>query len=171
MALSKEQLRKFHGIAEPTSPIVPAVFARRKAHEAAAQWLARWLTDLQIVFALIGLIVVLLPTLSKPWRAIIDGIPIVARVFHDYSTLSGWAMAHVFILVSLLLVRNALSKHMQGGYTVGLTFRDVMDMELYPRTRKEEFAYWTHVVFTAAAAPNLLLLPFGCFAFFIRIGS
>lgn len=171
MALGKDQLRKFHGIPEPTRPIDPAVFARRRSHVAAAKWLAKWSWRLQAMFALIGLIVVFLPTISKPWRAAIENTSIVTRIFHDYSTLSDLAMANFFILNALFLVRGALIKYMPGAGSSGLTYRDVMEMELYPRTIKEELAYWIDIAYGAAGTSLWLFLPFGVLAYFFRIGS
>lgn len=171
MALSKERLRKFHGIPEPTGPSDPAVLARRPAQEAAARWMARWLTDLQAGFALVGFVVVLLPTLSKPWRAVIDTIPFVAGVFHDYSTFSGAALANLFGVILLFAVHNLLARHIPGGATAILTYRDVAEMELYPHSRKAELAYWAKLAHTLASTTMLLFLPFGVLAYFIRIGS
>ena len=41
MTSSKDRLRKIHGVTESTAPADQAVLARRKYHEAAANWLAR----------------------------------------------------------------------------------------------------------------------------------
>ena len=96
MTLSKDRLRKIHGVTESTAPADQAVLARRKYHEAAAKWLAKWLVPLQTFFGLLGFSVVLLPVLSKPWRSIVEGIPLLAEVFHDYSTFSGLALFNLF---------------------------------------------------------------------------
>jgi hypothetical protein len=65
MTLPKDRLRKIHGVTESTAPADQAVLARRKHHEAAAKWCAKWLTFLHFVFAFIGFTVVLLPVLLK----------------------------------------------------------------------------------------------------------
>lgn len=171
MALSKDRLRKIHGIPEPTGSADPSVLARRRFHEAAAKWLARWSYPLQAAFAMIGFVVVLLPVISKSWRAAIESTPIVRSVFLDYSTFSGLAMANLYILMALFLVRNWQRKSLPWGVDAPLTYRDIVDMELFPRTRKEEFAYWTDMSLAFLGMTLWLFLPFGGLAYFINIGS
>lgn len=65
MPLTKDQLRRIHGVAEPTRPADETVLARRKCHEAAATWLASRSRFLQAVFAAMGLVLVLLPVISQ----------------------------------------------------------------------------------------------------------
>lgn len=171
MALSKEQLRKIHGILEPDGPADPDVLERRRHHEAAAKWLSRWSAVLQVVFALIGFVIVLLPTLSKNWHAVIEKTPVAAKVYQDFSSLSGSAMLLFYFLMGLFLVWNGLKNKFPAGRTSLLTYRDVVEMELYPRNRREEFIYWLDFVFVITGTTVWLYLPFGVLAFFIRIGG
>lgn len=171
MTLSKDRLRKIHGLTDPTAPSDPAVMARRTYHEAAAKWLAKWSYPLQAFFALIGFVVVLLPMFSKTWRTIIESTPVVKSVFHDYSTFSGLAMVNLYILMALFLVRSWQIKSLPGGAAIALTYRNVVDMELFPRTRREEFAYWTDISFGFVGTTLWLFLPFGVIAYFINIGG
>jgi hypothetical protein len=171
MALSKDRLRKIHGVAEPTGPADQAVLARRKYHEAAATWLARRSYILQAIFAAIGFVVVLLPIFSRSWRTVIESTPIARWVFHDYSTFSGLAMVNLYILMALFLIRSWQIKSLPGGAAFSLTYRNVVDMELYPRTKREELAYWTDISFGFVGTTLWLFLPFGALAYFINIGS
>jgi hypothetical protein len=171
MTLSKDRLRKIHGVAESTGPADQAVLTRRKYHEAAAQWLARRSFLLQATFAAIGFVVVMLPMFSKTWRTIIESTPVVRSVFHDYSTFSGLAMVNLYILMALFLVRSWQIKSLPGGAAIALTYRTVLDMELFPRTRREEFAYWTDISFGFLSTTLWLFLPFGVIAYFINIGG
>ena len=171
MTLPKDRLRKIHGIVEPTGPADQSVLARRKYHEAAATWLARKSYILQAVFAAIGFVVVLLPVFSSSWRAVVESTPIVRWVFHDYSTLSGLAMTNLYILMTLFLVRSWQVKSLPGGAAFSLTYRNVVDMELFPRTRREEFAYWADISFGFVGTTLWLFLPFGVLAYFINIGG
>ncbi len=175
MTLPKDQLRKIHGLSEPTVPADPEVLARRKYHEAAAKWLAKWSYPLQAVFAMIGFVVVLLPMFSKNWRAVIENTPVAERFFHDFSTLSGWAMVLFLFLMALFLILNWRVNDYPGGWhpTKQWGFpnpRQVLEMELYPRLKKEEFVYWVDVVF-GAAGTTIWMIFSGVFAFFIRIGG
>jgi hypothetical protein len=171
MTLSKDVLRKIHKIPEPTEPIDPAVQARWKHHEAAARWLAKWDATLQVISALIGFFVVLLPMFSKPWRAVIESIPIVAKVFHDFSTFRGGSLVLLFILIVLFFAKSSQIKNRPGGECFPLTYRNIVEMELYPRTKKQEFAYWTYICFESASATLWLFLPFGTLAYVMRFGG
>lgn len=171
MTLSKDRLRKIHGVSESTAPADQAVLARRKYHEVAANWLARISFFLHAIFAAIGFAVVLLPILSRSWRAIIESTPLVRVVFHDYSTFGGLAMVNLYILMALFLIRNWQIKSLPGGAAFSLTYRNVVDMELFPRTRREEFAYWADISFGFVGATLWLFLPFGVLAYFINIGG
>ena len=175
MALAKHRLTKNHGLTEPTEPADPAVLARRRFHKAAATWLAKWSYPLQAAFALVGFVVVLLPMFSKGWRAVIETTPVAERVFHDFSSLSGWAMVLFFVLLALFLVLNWRVNDYPGGWhpTKQWGFpnpKQVVEMELYPRLKREEFVYWIGIFFSAAGT-TIWMIFFGVFAFFIRIGG
>ncbi len=171
MTLPKDRLREIHGVAKSTAPADQAVLARRKHHEAAAKWLARRSYLLQAIFAAIGFVVVLLPIFSKTWCVVIKSTPVVRTVFHDYSTFSGLAMVNLYVLMALFLARSWQIKSLPGGSSFGLTYRNVLDMELFPRTRQEEFAYWTDISFGFVGTTLWLFLPFSVLAYFINIGS
>lgn len=80
--------------------------------------------------------VVLLPMFSKVWRAIIEGPPMVRSLFHDYSTMSGLAMANLYILMALFPVRSRHIKGLPGRASIFFAYRNVMEMEIFPETRK-----------------------------------
>lgn len=175
MTLSKDRLRKIHGLTDPTAPSDPAVMARRTYHEAAAKWLAKWSYPLQAFFALIGFVVVLLPMFSNNWRAVIEKTLIAERVFHDFSSLSGWAMVLFLILMGLYVVQNWLVNDYPGGWHPTKqwgfpTPMQIVQMELYPQNKREEFVFWVEIIFGAVGTANWMIF-FGVFAFFIRIGG
>ncbi|MFM5741313.1 hypothetical protein ACET6W_01065 [Aeromonas veronii] len=114
---------------------------------------------------------VLLPALSRPWRAVIENAFIVREIFHDYSTFSGLAIANLYILIALFLIRTLQIKSLPGGSAFALSYKNIIDMELFPRTSKEEFAYWTEIVFGLAGTTIWLFIPFGVLAYFIEIGA
>lgn len=169
MALSEEMLRKIYGMKEPTGPADPAVFARRRFHEAAARWLAKWLVPLQIFFAFIGFFVVLLPVLSKPWRSIVESIPVLAEVFHAYSTFSGLALFHLFAGMLTALTKPYWDKHSPSGPIP--SYRDYFAPIACPMTRREEVSFWIEIVASILVTTFWLFLPFGALAYFIRIGG
>lgn len=175
MGLDKERLRTIYGIAEPTGSTDSAVLARRRFHKTAAMWLAKWSYPMQAVFALVGFVVVLLPMFSKNWRAVIESTPIVERVFHDFSSLSGCAMVLFFGLMAIFLVLNCLVNDYPGGWhpTKQWGFpspKQVVEMELYPRLKREEVVFWIDIVF-GIAGTAIWMIFFGVFAFFINLGG
>ena len=167
MAFSNDRRRNFHAEPGPTEPDDPSVIARRKIHETAAKWCDKWLAPLQALFAVTGFVVVLLPVLLEPWRSVIDDIPFIAQIFHDYSTFSGWALLNLF--AGML---TALAKTYWGNYLPGasmLSYKDVIRLSAYPKTKKQEVAFWIDVVGTTFVTTAWLFLPFGVLAYFIRM--
>ena len=169
MAISKHILRKMHGVPEPTGEADPAVVARLKYHVAAARWCDKWFCYFESLFIYLGFFAVLLPTLLKSWRSFIQNTPFFSKIFHDYSTQTGWAMVNIFSLVFIFLIRHTLIKHIPSRFMPVCTYRDVIEMELYPRTKKEELAYWVSIIFATAVKSLWLTYPFGLLAYFILI--
>jgi hypothetical protein len=167
--LSKERLRKIHGSPEPTGPADEEVLARRRYHEAAALWLAKSSVPLQVFFASIGFFVILLPVLSKTWRNIIEGLPILAHIFHSYSTLSGMAMANLYIGMLMAVTKPYWGKHSPSGHVV--LYKTSIAPLLLPRTRKEEISFWIEAIALTLFPSVWLFLPFGVLAYFINIRS
>lgn len=126
---------------------------------------------MQVTFALVGFVIVLLPTLSKNWRAVIEKTPVAAQVYQDFSSLSGLAMLLLYFLMGLFLVWNGLKNKLPAGQTPLLSKKDIVEMELYPRNKSEEFAYWLDFVLSVTGTTLWLFLPFGVLAFFIRMGG
>jgi hypothetical protein len=161
---------KLHGISEPTGPADPAVLARRKYHEAAARWFDKASTLLISAFAVVGLVLVLLPVLIDGWRAIVERTPIARTVFYEYSTFDSLAMINFFIVMFVFLVNNGLQKNLPGGIKAsGLTLRQIADMELYPRTMKEEVAFCLDLVMSALSTTIPLLFFSGFVLIFLNI--
>lgn len=170
MRLSKEQLRKIHGLPESTGPADPVVLARRTYHEATAKWLAKWLAPLQVFFALLGFFVVLLPALLEPWRIFIDALPIFSQVYHDYSTFTGLAMTHLYIGMFLALTKLFYwGKYNPSGDIV--LYKGSIAPLLCPRTINEEISFWIETFALILVTSVWLFLPFGVLAYFINIGS
>ena len=168
MAISKHMLRKMHGVPEPTGEADPAVVARLKYH-VAARWCEKYLSYICSLFALIGFAVVLLSVMLKSWGEFIQHIPILSKIFHDYSTLSGWALVNFYPMIFLLILKISMIKSIPGRSTHSCTYRELMEMELYPRTKKEEVAYWICIFFNISASTAIIFVPLSCLAYFILI--
>jgi hypothetical protein len=166
MTLRNDQLSKIYGILEPTEPFDPAVHGRLKFHEAAVKWCAKWLTTLHVFFALIGFAVVLLPLLVQVWRAVVESIPFLAIVFHDYSTLSGWSLLNLLAGMLTAFAKTYLNKYSPGSSL--LSCEEIIWLAAYPRTKKEEAAFWIDIAGTILVSTIWLFLPFGVLAFVIR---
>lgn len=171
MALSKEQLRKIHGAVESTCPADAAVMARRRYHEAVAKWIASFIVSLHASVAAISFLVVLLPAFSKKWRATIEMIPIVRDMFHHYSSMSSLAIGHLYFLVMLSLIADWQKMRLPYWQAGALSYSDIVSMELYPRIKKEEVAYWICITFNLVSTTIWLIGPFGLLAYLIGRGS
>lgn len=112
---------------------------------------------------------ILLPVLVKPWRLIIESTPILSQIFHSYSSLTGLSMTHLWLIIVLYFANGFFRKDLPGGQLNILTSKQVIDMELYPATRREEVAYWTETIYAFAGSGILLFLPSGVLAYFILI--
>lgn len=169
--MDKERLRKFHGIPESTSQPDLKVLNRRRFHEIGAKWAAKWSGRLGVFFSLIGFFIILLPTLSMTVKNIIIKIPLLATIFHDYSTLSGLFFFNFLMLGFSALVKGILGKHNPGGhFPLGFTYKEALILELYPMTIKEEFAFWSAIFFEAVVSTVWLFFPFGVIAFIVKSG-
>jgi len=170
MSLSKNQLRKIYGVEDSTSPEDQEVLVRRKYHRMVAQWLAKRDVLLETTFASIGFFIVLLPMFSKGWRSVIEKTPIVSTIFHDYSTMSGLALINLHFLLAAFMLRSLSIKNLPGKTVSPMTHRHIVEMELFPRTKNEEFSYWANILFSATGSTLWLFLPFGVMAYFMNIG-
>lgn len=173
--LDRERVRRMWGLTEPDRPADPEVLRRRGHHETAAKWLAKWSYPLQALFAVIGFVVVLLPMLSKKWHAIIESTPVASRIFHDFSTLSGWAMVLFIALMAMLIFLDLRVNDFPGGWHPTKQWgypspKQVVEMTLYPRNKREEFVFWVAIVF-GTAGTTIWMIFSGVLAFFIRIGG
>lgn len=171
-----ERQRRLWVLDENTAPADPEVVGRRKYHEGTAKWLAKWAYLPHALFAATGFFVVLLPALSKTWHEIIVNIPIAARIFHDFSTLSGWALALLGAEVTLSTILHFMGDDYPGGWHPAKqrgypTLRETTYLELYPRTRAEERIFWVRIAVGELAYAMFWLIGFGVFVFFIRIGG
>lgn len=158
----------------PNPQLPVGTLQRRKYHITAAQWLAKWSYRLQIMFALIGFFVVLLPALNKSWRKIVEAFPPTEWIFHDFSTLSGWALLLFGGLMAGYLFLNFRVKDYPGGWNPTKEGRfpypeETFEKELYPRNKKEEFVFWVNIFVGTVGTTFWLYLPFGVLAFFIRL--
>ena len=152
------------------------ISSRRARQMAAARWLAKWSYRLQALFASIGFFLVLLPALNNPWREIIEAFSLTEWVFRAFSTLSGGAIIWLGILMLLHLILNFMVKDYPGGWNPTKEWgfpspQQVVEKELYPRNRKEEFVFWIGIILGTVGTTFWLYLPFGVLAYFIRIGA
>lgn len=77
----------------------PAVLARRKYHEAAAKFCARWLIPLYVFFSIIGLVFVLAPSIIIKWRLLIEGYQLSSFIFYQCSTFGKWNILWITIMI------------------------------------------------------------------------
>lgn len=145
------------------SPDDPAVTGRRALHRAAAAGCAQALPMLHVAFALAGCLLVLLPALSPPWRALLASLPAVGALSNDYGALGTSARLHVAVLLAAWVARTAVTlPSADAERPTG--FDEIVARGLYPRTRREEIAFWIDIVQSLTATSLWLLMPFGVLA-------
>lgn len=145
------------------------VIARHATHRLIAVFYAKWLTLIHIAFAFFGFLIVLLPSLVAPWRELVESLPILAPIFESYSTLGGFSIIHFIGLIALLIIRDVLTPAELRSKMQFLTYKDILRKELYPKTKKEEVAYWTSALFGLAVSSLWLFFPFGVISYFILL--
>lgn len=168
MTLPKER-SQIQSVAEPVVPADQAVLARRRYHEAAAKWCAKCLVPLQAFFALIGFFIVLLPALSRPWRGIVESMPLLAEVFYDYSTFSGLALINLYAGMITAITKPYWFKHRPTGPVPSHKNRPAP--VACPTTKKEEFSFIVEIIALSLVTTGWMFLPFGVIAYYVRIGE
>lgn len=171
MEFTKEQLKRFHGVSEPPGPADPKVLARRKYHEAGARWLSKLSPRLHVLFFFTGLALVLLPALSTTWRAAVEAIAVFEKIFTDYSTFQGVALGNINLLSAICILNLCQEKNLPWGCDADVTTKDILKLDLYPKSLKEESSFWTYFIFELTASSIWMFLPFGVISYFIRTGS
>ena len=146
---------------------------RRPLHVACMHWLAKCYLPLHLTFATIGFLLLMLPILCRPWRAIVESIPPLAWFFDEFSLFRGYAMGLLYAYAVFVFILSVMAKHYPGGWDWAKESRhpylkEMIEKQLYPRTKKEEFVYWVDLVFGILETTVWLYLPFGLFAFFAR---
>ncbi len=84
-----------------TGQVDPAVLARRKYHESAAKWCAKWLASLHVFFGFIGLVFVLAPSMFKSWRVVVESLPVVLWIFQQCSTFGCLFLLYIGLIVAV----------------------------------------------------------------------
>lgn len=171
MTFDRQQRLKMRGLTEVPGPADPVVIGRRKYHEAAAKWCAKWFPVLQLGLVLISFFIVFLPVIAKPWRVFIEATPVLSYIFYSYSKFRGLLPINLCIVSIVPLVALFTYKDLPGGSKNApiIYLKDVFEMELYPQTRKQEIAYWINMSANFLLATGWLIMPFGILAFFINL--
>lgn len=149
---------------------------RKGIHVVFARLLAKWSYRLQAIFASIGFFIVLLPTLSEPWRVAIKTFPFAAWIFNEFSTLGAGALLLVAIIMVPFFILNFMIKSYPGGWdpTKEGGFpgpKQIIEKELYPCNKREEFVFWVGIFLGFIGTTVWLYLPFGVLSCFIRMGD
>ncbi len=169
--MSKERWRELHGIREPKDPADPAVLGRRQWHEAIVRWEVKWLNPLLLISGATAFVVVLLPVLLDPWRAVVMNTPVLAAVYLEFSGLGGW----LYFLLAMMLATAFYSaskwdgkKYSEYGYPINLqgikSPKNILFAELYPRTRLEERVFGVDSLGGILDSLFGLFILFGAFA-------
>lgn len=148
------------------------VVARRRLHVAVTRWEARWLPWLQAMGALVGLIVVLMPSISKGWLATIEQVSLFKFIYEQLSSLGVVVIAVLALYAVTNTICSLMWKHSYPGWDArkewGLpNAKQILDRQLFPSTRSQEIVFFTYAL-QALLSPFLVMILFGVIAFFIR---
>jgi hypothetical protein len=150
--LSKERRRELYGLREPLVPSDPRVMARRNMHEAVTKWDLRWATTIHFLSGAIAFGVVLLPILLPPWRSVIESVEPLAFIHHELTRPSVWLFLPLAIALCLGFYSTSkrdYKKISHHGYPInlgGAGSKEIIDMDLYPRTAIEEKVFFADFV-------------------------
>lgn len=154
----------------------PKVIGRRWFHIAIIELEAKWMYRLQAIGALIGFLVVLLPTISSTWREIVVSFPPTRWIYDEFSLFGPFALTVLVIFIFATIALNSLYRHFPGGWDAKKewgfpTARVIRDRALYPTRLLEEVVFWLATFIGLFGLFFWLYFPFGLIAFFIRKGS
>ena len=169
--IDKKIMRKSFGLNDMWACEDPSILKRRKIHIAAACWLARWMYYLQALFLMIGLFFFLLPAFGLDWYLFVIGRPATYVLSDNFSVI---CFGFFFLFMSgtvLNIILSFNSKYYPGGWNPTEQFgfpnpKQVVELELYPRNKKEEFVFWVDYIFGILVS-TWPLLVIGLLAFFV----
>lgn len=154
----------------------PRVIARRRYHVTIMELEAKWMYRLQAIGALIGMLVVFLPTVSRAWREIVVSFPPTRWVYDDFSSFGPFSSTILFVFILATATLSGLYRHFPGGWDARKewgfpTARVIRDRALYPTRVLEEVVFWLAAFIGLFGLLFWLYFPFGLIAFLIRTGS
>lgn len=140
-------MRRILGLGEVKEGGDPEVLARRKYHVFVAKWLAKWLPWLQVSAAIIGIVLIFLPAVWIEWRAHVIEIPVISGLFFDFHSIQGNYLLVFYFCIIMYIAVNFKAQDFPGGWDPKKQHRfptsnEIVRLELYPVTKKEEFVFW-----------------------------
>lgn len=160
-----------------TGQVDPAVLARRKYHESAAKWCAKWLASLHVFFGFIGLVFVLAPSMFKSWRGIVESLPVISLIFQQCSTLGGWFLLYIGLIVAVSQGKYWFSNYKkirilsaEDRIEQYVSYEDIVNNKIYPNTKREECDFLFRVICSIILIP-FAMCSFGPLSFIIRSGG
>lgn len=150
--INKKKLREIYGLNEGNACEDSSVIRRRKYHVYAAIWLARWMYYLQLLFLIIGAVFLLFPALGLDWYPFLLGIKASYVFTKNFNLLSFFFFFLFIVTTTFYIVIGFNVKNYPGGWDPTKQFgypspKQVVELELYPNTKKEEFVFWMDFIF------------------------
>lgn len=149
----KDRRRRLLGLKDPAGEGELSVMQRNARHKAATEWVLSWGAPISVLSFLFALVFVLAPALAAPWRAAINQIGPLALAHEVWTTKNVFLIAIVGVGVALHFYSKSKldgKRHSELGYPINLTeartSENVIDLDLYPRTKAEERIFWVDVL-------------------------
>lgn len=148
--MDKEQLKKWHGVIDWGRPANKKVLSRRPFHIQFAKTMDRFLKPVMWLVVYFGFLVIALPEFIPSWKEFVSETFPLSSYYYLFVNRDGTMSSGVWFVVLFLIARFAhvvFRKHLPGGggserELLKLSYRDIISMELYPRTIAEEFFFY-----------------------------
>lgn len=160
-SLSIEQRRKLNGYVEPTTLADTKVLERQSIHKWAMKSLSKYISGLRIFFVFVGFAFVFMPAIVPSWREVIVEYSLLKLVFFDYARFRGLPLYHFYLMIPFYFVGSNIRKHVPGCSIKMKSYKDLLEMEIYPRNLKEELAFWYAFFYNFCISPAYIIIPFG----------
>jgi hypothetical protein len=164
--------KRIYKVKEPTITADPAALARRPIHEATSKWLSKWEKTIDAILLLFAFFTVFLPAISEGWHGIIVDAPGIGWIFHNLSNITTRMKLIMLLVVFVGFLWRALGSKYPEGWDHRInggfpSFRQIVEWEMYPRTRGEEVTFWFCAV-RPIVMGLLWFIGFGVIAFFVK---
>lgn len=135
--LDVERKRKINGVTLPEVQIDRRVTERRNLHVSGLKLAQKLSSSLRVSSLVVGIVFVFLPGILPSWRHVISSNWLTGTFYSQMTTIGPLARYVLYGLTLLFLLRASVDKYVPWSTSLSKTNSDILEMELFPRTRRE----------------------------------